>query len=115
MQHPSLPILDRSYQLNLWLTRHAVQFDRCLRFQLGERLQSAGTQLCLALVRSRHAKRLDRPLAKADEHLDELRLLLHMAMDLRALSQRQYGYAATEIAEIGRQLGGWRRSIQSRS
>ena len=111
--HPSLPILHEAYRLTLWMINHSRRMDRSLRFQLGERLQAACLELCKALNATRHAKRIDRPLARADQHLDDLRLLLNLSVDLRVLSPRQYGYVSDQILSIGNQLGGWRRKLRS--
>jgi hypothetical protein len=106
-----LRLLNKAYEVNLWLTRHSLRMPRGLRFSLGQRLQTAATELCLALVNTRYAKRIDRPLARADARLGELRLLVRMALDLEAISERQFGFISEHIAELGRQLGGWRRSL----
>ena len=111
MDHHALPILRDAYALTLWITRHCLRMQRGLRHTLGERLQTAAQGLCLALSETRHVKRVDRPLARADRHLDELRLLLRMACDLNALSERQLSFAADQVGGIGRQVGGWRRSL----
>lgn len=108
--HPVLPILHEAYQLTIWIVNHSRRMDRSLRFQLGERLQSACFELCKALNATKHAKRIDRPLARADQHLDDLRLLISLCVDLRTLSPRQYGFVSEHLLSIGKQLGGWRRS-----
>jgi hypothetical protein len=105
----ALAVLEKSYAVNLWITRHSLRMVRGLRYTLGERMQNSASGLCLALTQARHAKRLDRSLARADAHLDELRLLVRMAMDLGAMSERQHGYVSEHLADVGRQLGGWRR------
>jgi hypothetical protein len=107
----ALAVLEKSYAINLWMVRHSLRMVRGLRYTLGQRMQDSAMGLCLALTQARHAKRVDRPLARADTHLDELRLLVRMATDLGAMSERQHGYVSEHLADVGRQLGGWRRQL----
>ena len=50
----------------------------------------------------------------ADEQLIRLRVLLRLAVDTGRLSDRQYGFALDKVDAIGRQLGGWARSLEPR-
>jgi len=52
-------------------------------------------------------------LAGASEALDRLRLLLRMAFDLRCLSPARYEELSRMEREVGRMLGGWRKSVSA--
>ena len=65
--------------------------------------------LAAALMPSGPDKR-DR-LANLDLELERLRYLLRLAKDVRCLSPRAWHYAAGLLLEIGRSLGGWRKSL----
>jgi len=51
-------------------------------------------------------------LHRADAHLTKLRAYLRLCRDLELLSVRQYGYASQQVAEVGRLLGGWFKSLE---
>ena len=47
--------------------------------------------------------------ALADEHTNNLKVLLRLARDLGVLPERGFRHVSTELVEIGRMIGGWRR------
>lgn len=52
------------------------------------------------------------PLEAGNEAVNSLRLLLRLAFDLRLLTVDAQEFAATRLEEIGRMVGGWRKSVQ---
>ena len=51
-------------------------------------------------------------LIEADEHATVLRVHLRLAAEKRLLDDRQLLHASGELADIGRQIGGWRRRLE---
>jgi len=52
-----------------------------------------------------------RTLARADLDLTKLRFYLRLCRDLGLITPRQYHHVAEMVAEIGRLMGGWRKSV----
>ena len=50
---------------------------------------------------------------RADEALALLRLHLRLSEDNGLLDERQYRYAVGEMDEMGRQIGGWLKSMKA--
>ena len=50
-------------------------------------------------------------LARADVELTKLRFYLRLCRDMNLLKLNQYHHAAEMVAEIGRLLGGWRKTV----
>jgi len=71
-------------------------------------------QTSLVLANRRRGERRGRALGDADAHLDTTRFLVRLATDFGYLSKRQYAFASDRLAEIGRLVGGWRRSEERR-
>jgi hypothetical protein len=86
------PIFSRTYDMLLWLIPQTLKFPRAHRFGLGERV----THLALDFQETR---------------LAQLRQSLRLCKDLRLLSLGQYEHIAAQLVEIGRLLGGWKKSI----
>ena len=109
-----LTIFEKHYELTLWLYPTVSKFPKHQRFVLGQQLHS----LCLAVLQDLlcAGQSLDkRPhLEQASVHLDQLRMLVRLAKDLRFISVRQYGFAADKINEVGKMLGGWLRATGRR-
>ena len=51
-------------------------------------------------------------LLRADATLAKLRGYLRLALDLQLLALNQYEHASRLVGEVGRLLGGWRRSLE---
>jgi 23S rRNA-intervening sequence protein len=110
MDHEGLPVVQKSYDLALWLLGRTTRFSRDFKFTLGDRIQSTSLDLTLSLVEAAHARARERPLHRASRLLDQLRLLLRLARDVGVLSPRQLEYASGNTEELGRMLGGWLRA-----
>jgi len=105
-----LPVVQKSYDLCVWLLKLVERLPRSYKFTLGDRIQTTALDLQLALVESAHARRKDRPLHRADRLLDQLRLLLRLTRDLELISLRRHEHGSALVAEIGRMLGGWMKA-----
>lgn len=108
-----LPATQKAYDLNRWLLPRVERFSRRYKFSLGDRIQSTALDLCLALVEAGHARKKERPLHRASRLLDQLRLLLRLAMDVQELSERQLEYVSGLNEELGRMIGGWLKASRA--
>jgi len=74
-------VVQKAYELSVWLIRKVENFPRSYRFSVGDRLVQG-----------------------------DLDLLLRLAKDLNLLNVDSYGHAAERVEEIGRMVGGWRKA-----
>jgi hypothetical protein len=106
------PIFSRTYDLVRWLIPMTIKFPRQQRFVLAEAVQRVVLRLQEDLI---EAVRLPDPvpaLRQADVDLTKLRFYLRLCLDLKLVSMGQYEHAAGMMAEIGRLLGGWKKSLE---
>ena len=110
--HSELPVVQKTYELLLWMAPTIQKLPRSHRFVLGERLESSLYRLLEDLVRARFAKPDARAelLADADATLHVLRFQVRLAHDLKLLDTRRYEHAAGRFAELGAMVGGWRKA-----
>ncbi|MCA9992482.1 MAG: diversity-generating retroelement protein Avd [Anaerolineales bacterium] len=116
MSQQEMPIFVRTFDLLAWLLPTTTHFPRAYRHSFTQRLLDTTFDLSEALQEAnlRYGQaRLER-LARADEALDKLRHYLRLAARLGWLTARQYEHVAAMVAEIGRLLGGWRKSVGGR-
>lgn len=108
---PDSPIFARCDELVLWVLRATVRYPRHYRAALGKATQEAA--LCLQRNLIAATRRRDKRIAlqAADEALHELRTLLRQSHSLLLINIGQYEHAARLADEVGRLLGGWRKSI----
>lgn len=112
MDEQLLPAIQKAYDLNLWLLGRVAKLPRDFKFTLGDRPQTAGLDLNLALIEAAHSQRQERSLFRASRLLDQLRVLLRMTRDVGALSARQHEFVSGLNEELGRMIGGWIRSAK---
>jgi hypothetical protein len=105
------PIFSRTYDLLLWLLPQASKFPRAHRFGLGERVVRQALDLQETLVKAGLSKgERANLLHEADVQLAVLRQNLRLCKDLELLKLNQYEHVSMMLAEIGRLLGGWKKS-----
>jgi len=104
-------VVSKAYDFVLWLLPKVETFARSYRFTVGERLSSGGLDLLLLLVEAAYATAKEDLLHEANRRVNGIRYLLRLAKDLRLLSVDSYGFAADRLDEIGRMVGGWRKTV----
>ncbi len=103
------PVLTDSHELARWLLG-----------RLGERSDALSRAICDSVLRllsdlalaARH-RDLDGRLLDADDQLVILRTHLRLAMDVALLDERRGLFALEQADRIGRQIGGWMRSLDN--
>ena len=115
---PTPPVaLDKAYALSLWLIPKIGSMPRTHRFTLGDRIYSQSLDLVTALTsatfsreKSAASREKSAALTSAADSVNSLRLLLRLAKDLGLFAFDSYSHAASLLDEIGRMVGGWRKS-----
>ena len=115
MTGPEMPIFTRTFDLLTWLFPVTNHFPRAHRHTFTRRLLDAALDLRERLEEAhlRRGKARQAALAQADEALARLRVYLRLAARWAWLNDGQYQHVATMIAEVGRLLGGWQKTIRS--
>jgi len=106
-------IFTRTYDFITWLIPKTEQFPRSQRFIVTQRLQQAALSFQELLVEANAqcgGMRTEK-LRAADAELRKVRLYLRLCEKWNWLSPNQYHYASTLVAEIGRLLGGWQKTV----
>jgi hypothetical protein len=106
-------IFTRTYDFVSWLVPVTLNFPRGQRFVVTRRLQDAALEFLELIVEGNAERGLLRAqrLRAADAELLKVRLYLRLCERWRWLSPGQYLHASTLVAEIGRLLGGWLKTV----
>ena len=107
-RYAAAPLYVDSFALCEWLLGHFGDDPRCLPTALCQSALALFSSVTLALK----GRRRDEHLEEADEHLIRLRAQLRLAHAVNVLSETQMLYALERAEVIGRQLGGWLRSLE---
>jgi four helix bundle protein len=106
-------IFTRTYDFVSWLIPLTMHFPRSQRFVTTKRLQDAALtfqELIIEANAQRGQQRLEK-LRAADAELIKVRLYLRLSERWEWISTGQYQHASTMVAEIGRLLGGWKKTV----
>jgi hypothetical protein len=101
------PIFADTFSLCQWLLQHFDREPSMLARRLCDNVIVLLEVITLALRDHLRDERLD----EADERLIALRLHLRLASETGLLNEQQLLFALDGADRIGRQLGGWQRSL----
>jgi len=105
-------VVQKAYDLTLWLLPKVEKFPRSFRFSVGERIVAAALDLLLLLVDASYARQKDTLLVDANRRVNALRFLLRLSNDLRLLPEARYAFASQRLDEVGRMVGGWLKAAR---
>jgi hypothetical protein len=107
------PLFARTFDFLSWLLPRTQSFPRPQRFAVTKRLQDAALDFQELIVDAEAARGMARRdlLRQADAALNKVRLYLHLCREWQWLTPGQYQHAAQMVAEMGRLLGGWIKTV----
>lgn len=107
MSFQNLPIFEKTYELILWIYPTVNKFPKSQRFVLGQHIESTILRVLEGIIIANQVKNKLPYLKRISVELDKLRILIRLSKDLKFISVKQYGFAASKVNEIGKMLGGW--------
>jgi hypothetical protein len=108
---PNVPQAVQScHDLLVWIIPQLDKFPRSRRFTLGERLEGGLLEILELLVEAGYSRRKESILSSANLQLAVVRHVWRLAFELKVVAVRQYEHGAALLDQLGRQIGGWRRS-----
>ncbi len=102
--------VQRAYDLTVWLLRKVEKFPRAHRYVLGDRLSTRALDLVELLTAAAYTSDKTAVLDQANTAVNSLRIVLRIAFTLELMGAGSEEYAAERLEEIGRMIGGWRKS-----
>ena len=109
-----LPIVLRCLDLVTWLMETTARMPKHWRPTLVQRIDHEAQEVLLLLTEASYRRRKADVLRRANLALSRLRMLLELALRLKALAPGTHGHALVALDEVGRMLGGWLRSVTRR-
>ena len=108
-----IPVFSKIYEFYKLLYQYLRLFPKKDRYTLGQKIDTLALDLIeLVIIAGTSSKEKKLPyLEKANTSVDLLKLLLRLAKDIEALDGKKYVTLQQDLQEIGRMLGGWKKSI----
>ncbi len=101
---------------SFWLALHR-DFPKVERFGLGQKIEQAFLDtleltFCLSWLPSEHKIPL---ISKAISRLDVVKFFTQLAWENKLIPTNKYSDLLSKLQEIGRQLGGWKKGLQTKN
>jgi 23S rRNA-intervening sequence protein len=109
------PALEAHFQFLLWLVPTVEKFPRGQKFLLGDRIQTTALDVLESLVEATYTRDRRSLLARANLGIEKLRFFCRLAVELKHLDRRRYEFASRSLDEIGRLVGGWRKTQDAKT
>ena len=108
-----IPLFGKLYDFYKNLSQSIEKFPKTKRYGLGQKLDQIALGLIELIVRASYLQRERKlpVLEKSVVSADLLKILLRLAKDNKALDNKKYLQLESSLQEIGRMIGGWKRSI----
>jgi len=107
-----LPIFAKLYEFYEKLTLGIAIFPKTKRYTLGQKLDNITLETFELLFSISNSNNKTETLYKISNKIDLLKILLRLANDTQALTNRSYLQLQEMLQEIGKMLGGWIRATK---
>lgn len=109
-RYSHLPIFQKSYELLKWIYFCVSKFPKAEKYALGQKIKQTAMDFLDQIIRANGAQNKKPYLEEAAQLLEILRIYVRLSFDLSLISLKRYELLSGKIDEIGRMLGGWRKS-----
>lgn len=108
-----LPIILRSYEAYKTIVDIAIHLEKRFCYSLGGSLEESLLALLEDLIMAKNAPKPNKTLylIRAQSRQEVAVLKLRLCLELRLVNETKIFQAQGKLAEIGRMLGGWRKSL----
>lgn len=104
------PALEKFQQFLHWLIPTIEKFPRSQKFTLGDRIQTTALDVLERIIEATYTRVRNKILGSANLGVEKLRVMIRLATDLKLMDLRRYEFAARNLDEVGRMIGGWIKS-----
>jgi len=109
------PVVEKFYDLIVWLLPKLANFPKDQRFLLADRIQGLLLDVLGLLIEAVYQKERVGILDVVNIKLDQARYLARIAKDMKYVSVKQYDFLTLGMIEIGRMVGGWRKAALAKA
>jgi len=92
-------------------------FPKTSRYTLGEKIDSLFIEIIERIINASYLSRQEKlpHVKKAIVELDVLKFFLQIAWEIKALNNKKFIELSEKSVEIGKMLGGWRKTIENKT
>jgi hypothetical protein len=111
----TLPVINSTYEVYKAIIDISHHLEKEWRYSLGASLEQSILDLLEELIMAKNAPKPLKSgyLIKANSHLEIATLKLRLFLELKIANETKIFQIQSKFQEIGRQLGGWQKSLGS--
>jgi uncharacterized protein YehS (DUF1456 family) len=109
-----LPVINRTYEVYKGLTPILTVLPKQERYSIGQSSENSVLALLESLIMAKHAPKAQKAtyLIRASAQHEIAVLKLRLILELKLANETNILKLQAKLTEVGRMLGGWRKSIQ---
>lgn len=109
-----LPVINRTQELYHSVGKISEQLPALKKQTIGRRLESNILELLELLIMAKYAPKAHKGmyLIKASARAEIIQFMLRILLNERLANETTLHQLQAKVVEIGRMLGGWRKSVQ---
>ncbi|HLD08219.1 MAG TPA: four helix bundle protein [Candidatus Peribacterales bacterium] len=111
----TLPIINRTYDLYKQVVDISENLNKRWRFSLGRSIEDTVMSLLSELIMAKNAPKPLKVgyLIRACAYQETCMLKLRLCLELKLVNETKIFQTQATVEEVGRQIGGWLKSVQS--
>jgi hypothetical protein len=112
-----LTVLEKLKSVYKLWQRYLKDFPKTNRYTLGEKIDALLIAAIEMIVRAQYANRSEERVTlvvDAMTRLDLSKFFLELAWEAKALNDEKYAAISEGLHEIGRMLGGWKKTVEQK-
>ncbi len=101
------------YDYILWVGPVIHRFPRDRKFTIGNRILDSWYDLLDMIIEAKYVSKESKAvlLKRANIKLEKIRFMQRLLLDDKIWEVKRYKYAAAQVDEIGKKIGGWIKKI----
>lgn len=107
-------LLQKTYRLYQQLSTHTARFPKFARYGLGLKLDNTCLQLLEEIINAEQTTPVlkDKALLAASIKNELMKILLRLTMEHKLIKETNYFVWSAALVEIGKMIGGWKKSLR---
>ena len=113
-RYENLPVYKKALDLAVYFEKLIRHFERYHKYTLGSELRNLSRRILVLVAKANTQVGRKACLAEALEKLEELKILIHVAKEVKAFrSLKNFEVAVKSVVEVSKQCEGWFRCQDS--
>ena len=107
-------LLQKTYGLYNQLSQHIARFPKFERYSLGLKIDNSCLLLLEQIITAEQTMPVlkDKALLEASVKAEIIKILLRLALEQKLIKETNYFAWSAMLIEIGRMIGGWKKSLR---